>query len=126
MQAKSTTDVTVADLAAEHLLQDPDAVPEWREVALEIREKRRPDVPRIHQVEEKLELVAAGAGICVLPLSTASFCTRPDVVALPVEGIGPDEVALAWAETRRSPLVHDFARAAQESLARTQFPRTRE
>ncbi|MEV5177863.1 LysR substrate-binding domain-containing protein, partial [Streptomyces flaveolus] len=104
--------VTVHDLAPEHLLQDPDAVPEWRDVALELRERRRPEVPTIHQVEEKLELVASGAGICVLPLSTANFYTRPDVIPLPVEDIGPNEVALAWVASRRSPLVHDFAEAA--------------
>ncbi|KUN25240.1 LysR family transcriptional regulator [Streptomyces antibioticus] len=111
--------VTVRDLAGEHLLQDPDAVPEWRDVALELRDRRRPEVPAIHQVEEKLELVASGAGICVLPLSTARFYTRPDVIALPVEDIGPNEVALAWVASRRSPLIHDFAEAAAETLGRT-------
>ncbi|WP_037868596.1 LysR family transcriptional regulator [Streptomyces sp. NRRL S-813] len=110
--------VTVGDLAAEHLLQDPDAVPEWRDVALELRGDRRPEVPPIHQVEEKLELVASGAGICVIPLSTAGFYTRPDVIALPVEGIGPNKVALAWVASRRSPLVHDFAEAAAQTLGR--------
>lgn len=111
--------VTVRDLAGEHLLQDPDAVPEWRDVALELRDRRRPEVPAIHQVEEKLELVASGAGICVLPLSTATFYTRPDVIALPVEDIGPNEVALAWVASRRSPLIHDFAEAAAKTLGRT-------
>ncbi|MFJ6905086.1 LysR family transcriptional regulator [Streptomyces griseoluteus] len=110
--------VTVADLAAEHLLQDPDAVPEWRDVAVELRAGRRPDTPVIHQVEEKLELVASGAGICVLPLSTASFYTRPDVTALRVDGLGPNEVAVAWVASRRSPLVRAFAEAAAETLGR--------
>ncbi|MER6072985.1 LysR substrate-binding domain-containing protein [Streptomyces sp. NPDC001817] len=108
--------VSVEDLASEHLLQDPDAVPEWRDVALELRGRRRPEVPAIHQVEEKLEPVASGAGICVLPLSTATFYTRPDVVPLPVADIGPNEVALAWVASRRSPLIHDFAEAARETL----------
>ncbi|MEU9245296.1 LysR substrate-binding domain-containing protein [Streptomyces sp. NPDC048385] len=114
------TSVSVADLASEHLLQDPDAVPEWRDVALELRGNRRPEVPAIHQVEEKLELVAAGAGVCVIPLSTASFYVRPDVISLPVEGLGPNEVALAWVASRRSPLIHDFAEAAAETLARAE------
>ncbi|MET8770412.1 LysR substrate-binding domain-containing protein [Streptomyces sp. NPDC004658] len=105
--------VTIADLASEHLLQDPDAVPEWRDVAEELRGRTRPEVPVIHQVEEKLELVAAGAGIAVIPLSTANFYTRPDVVPLPVEDIGPNEVALAWVASRRSPILHDFAEAAE-------------
>ncbi|MEU9662547.1 LysR family transcriptional regulator [Streptomyces chartreusis] len=111
--------VTVKDLAAEHLLQDPDAVPEWRDVALELQSGERPEVPVIHQVEEKLELVAAGAGICVLPLSTANFYTRPDVIPLPVDDLGPNEVALAWVAARRSPLIRDFAAAAADTLAQT-------
>ncbi|MFG2273593.1 LysR family transcriptional regulator [Streptomyces chartreusis] len=109
--------VTVKDLAAEHLLQDPNAVPEWRDVALELQSGERPEVPVIHQVEEKLELVAAGAGICVLPLSTANFYTRPDVIPLPVDDLGPNEVALAWVAARRSPLIRDFAEAAADTLA---------
>ncbi|MFE5190652.1 LysR family transcriptional regulator [Streptomyces sp. NPDC056628] len=108
--------MSVADLATEHLLQDPDAVPEWRDVARELRDGHRPEVPVIHQVEEKLELVASGAGICVLPLSTATFYTRSDVVPVPVRDIGPSEVALAWPAARRSPLVHDFAEAAAETM----------
>jgi len=63
-------------------------------------------------VEEKLELVASGAGICVLPLSTAAFYTRPDVVAVPVDDIGPSRVCLAWIAARRSRLIRDFAEVA--------------
>lgn len=108
--------VAIADLAHEHLLQDPDAVPEWRDVALEMREKNRPKVPVIHQVEEKLELVAAGSGVSVLPLSTAGFYTRPDVIPVPIEDIGPNRVCLAWVATRSSPLIDDFAEAAARTI----------
>ncbi|MEV6823861.1 LysR substrate-binding domain-containing protein [Amycolatopsis sp. NPDC051102] len=104
--------VSVAELADEHLLQDPDAVPEWRDIALELRAAERPEVPRIHSVEEKLELVAAGAGISVLPLSTATFYTRPDIIGIPVEDIGPNRVCLAWLASRRSSLIDAFAAAA--------------
>jgi DNA-binding transcriptional LysR family regulator len=109
--------VTIADLAAEHLLQDPDAVPEWRDVALEMREGNRTEVPPIYQVEEKLELVAAGAGVCVIPLSTARFYTRPDVIPVPINDIGPNQVCLAWMATRRSPLIRDFVEVAADVLA---------
>lgn len=104
--------VSVTELADEHLLQDPDAVPEWRDIALEMRERDRPDVPQIHSVEEKLELVAAGAGISVIPQSTATFYTRPDVIGVPVEDIGPNRVFLAWLASRRSPLIDAFVDAA--------------
>jgi DNA-binding transcriptional LysR family regulator len=96
--------VVVADLADERLLQDPDAVPEWRDIAV------RPRPGRVmHSVEEKLEHVAAGNGIVVIPLSTANYYTRPDVAHVPIVDIGPNQVFLAWAATRRSPLLAEFA-----------------
>ena len=40
--------VTVADLAGEHLLQDPDAVPEWRDIAVELRGRQsRKAIPAV-------------------------------------------------------------------------------
>jgi DNA-binding transcriptional LysR family regulator len=108
--------VRVADLAADHLLQDPDAVPEWRDVAVELRTGERRPVPAIDSVEEKLERVAAGEGIAVVPASTAGFYTRPDVAVIGVEGLGPGHVAVAWPSGRDSALIREFAAAAGELL----------
>lgn len=103
----------IADLADEHLLQDPAAVPEWRDLATELRARTpRPPTPVMRTVEEKLEHVAAGHGIVVLPRSTATFYTRPDVVAVPISDIGPNHVCLAWDSNRRSPLISEFAAIA--------------
>jgi DNA-binding transcriptional LysR family regulator len=107
--------IAIADLADEHLLQDPDAVPEWRDIATELRDGTRSPVGRFHAVEEKLEHVATGRGITVLPLSTASFYTRPDIVHVTVRDIPPNQVCLAWEAGRRSPLIREFA-ALAESL----------
>jgi DNA-binding transcriptional LysR family regulator len=101
--------IDIADLADEHLLQDPDAVPEWRDIALELRSGHRRPVPALHSVEEKLEHVAAGNGISIIPKSVADFYHRPDVTTLPVNDLGPNKVALAWIATRRSRLIHSFA-----------------
>jgi DNA-binding transcriptional LysR family regulator len=102
----------IADLAGEHLLQDPDAVPEWRDIALELRASRPKPIPVIRSVEEKLEHVAAGRGISVIPLSVATFYQRADVVAVPVNDLAPNKVALAWTASRRSRLIYDFANLA--------------
>jgi DNA-binding transcriptional LysR family regulator len=56
--------------------------------------------------------VAAGTGISVLPLSTAGFYTRSDVVAVPIEDIGPNHVCLAWSASRRSRAIYSFAELA--------------
>jgi DNA-binding transcriptional LysR family regulator len=106
--------VSITDLADEHLLQDPDAVPEWREIAPEMRSRHRRPVPAIRTVEEKLEHVAAGRGIVILPRSTAVFYRRPDVTCIPVEDISPNQVSLAWDATRRSRLIHEFVELARQ------------
>ena len=104
--------ISVADLADEHLLQDPDAVPEWRDIAAEMRTRARRSAPVFRTVEEKLEHVAAGHGIVLLPLSTAVFYTRPGVAHSHVSDIPPNQVCLAWDATRRSRLIQDFAAIA--------------
>jgi DNA-binding transcriptional LysR family regulator len=106
--------VEIADLAEEHLLQDPDAVPEWRDVAQEVRSGSRRAEPVIHSVEEKLEWVAAGRGVAIFPLSTATFYTRPDIVHVAVRDIGPNQICLAWDSSRRGPLIAEFVAIAVE------------
>jgi DNA-binding transcriptional LysR family regulator len=108
--------VTIADLADEHLLQDPAAVPEWRDAATEMRNRSRQPAPVFRTVEEKLEHVAAGHGIVLLPLSTAAFYTRPGIEYIQVSDIAPNQVCLAWDATRRSPLIQDFAAIAADHL----------
>jgi DNA-binding transcriptional LysR family regulator len=99
----------ISDLADEHLLQDPDAVPEWRDIALELRVGKPVPVPVMRSVEEKLEHVAAGRGVSVIPLSVATFYQRPDVVAVAVNDLALNKVCLAWTASRRSRLIYDFA-----------------
>ena len=108
--------VLIADLAADHLLQDPDAVPEWRDVAVELRTGERRPITETHSVEEKLELVAGEQGIAVIPASTADFYTRSDVEVIPVEDLGPNHVAVAWPAERNSALIQEFVAAATALL----------
>ncbi|WP_329458711.1 LysR family transcriptional regulator [Streptomyces sp. NBC_01497] len=103
--------VGIADLAGEYLLQDPDAVPEWRDLP------GRGDVPsrsrpRAATVEEKLEYVAAREGLVILPLSAAAFYTREDIVHVPVHDIPPGQVQLAWSADRGTPLIAEFTALA--------------
>jgi len=87
-------DVVIADFDGERLLQDRAAVPEWSQLAGSGDDGIQ--LPTITSVEEKLELVAGGQGFAVIPLSTAQFYTRPDVVVVPVGALAPSRVALAW------------------------------
>ncbi|WP_377266848.1 LysR family substrate-binding domain-containing protein [Peterkaempfera sp. SMS 1(5)a] len=101
--------IAVADLAGERLLQDPDAVPEWRDLADRAEEDGSAPRPAFRSVEEKLEHVAAGRGVLVLPLSTAVYYGHADVTHVPVDDIGPNDVCLAWSADRASPLLEEFA-----------------
>ncbi|MFE3194032.1 LysR family transcriptional regulator [Nocardia sp. NPDC059240] len=105
--------VSVADLAHEHLLQDPDTIPEWRALAVELQTDR-PTVPVFRSVEEKLEHVAAGSGIMFLPLSVMTFYTRPDIAYIPVPDLAPLQVSLAWSADRPVPLAEEFALLAAQ------------
>jgi DNA-binding transcriptional LysR family regulator len=115
------TAVTLADLAPLDLLQDPDAVPEWRDLTASVRPSAlsldRAGLPVVHTVEEKLEHVAAGRGIVILPESTATFYTRPDVLYRPVTDLTPGEVALAFESRRSSSQLELLARTAAGLLA---------
>jgi DNA-binding transcriptional LysR family regulator len=106
------TTVSIANLADEHLLQDPAAVPERRDIATELRTGNRVSAPVFRTVEEKLEHVAAGHGIVLLPLSTAAYYTRPGVSYARVSDIPPNQVRLVWDAARRSRLIQDFAAIA--------------
>jgi DNA-binding transcriptional LysR family regulator len=109
--------VSIHDLAGEHLLQHPDAVPEWRSVGKEMRAGQRATVvARARSVEEKLEHVAAGRGFSVLPESTATYYQRPDVAWTPITDIPPNEVRLAWSSSRRTPLIAEFVELAQAAI----------
>jgi DNA-binding transcriptional LysR family regulator len=68
-------------------------------------------------VEEKLEYVASGHGIIVLPLSVTRHYTRPGVVYVPLTDAEPDEVFLATEVSRRSRLVSAFVAAARAAAA---------
>lgn len=88
-------EIDVGDLADEHLLQDPDTVPAWRDVATEVRDGTRHPVPAM-TLRQAVESVAAEAGIVVVPLSLARLHHRKDVVAVRVTGVPTTKVGLTW------------------------------
>ncbi|MGC0208265.1 LysR family transcriptional regulator [Streptomyces levis] len=95
-------DPSLYDLAGYDLLQSPDAAPEWRDARLArgLPVPAGGDYP--HEVEIKLERVAASTGVAFLPVSTARFYTRTDIAVRPVAGLAPSAVGVAWAAGRDS------------------------
>jgi hypothetical protein len=67
----------------------------------------------VRGVEEKLEHVAAGRGISFVGRSETLFYSRPDISYVPIPDLAPDQVCLAAAASRTSPVVDDFLAAAR-------------
>jgi DNA-binding transcriptional LysR family regulator len=65
-----------------------------------------------HNVEEMLDHAAAGNGACISPASMAACYRRPDIVWVPLTGVNPLRIELAWDREADSPLVEEFVRVA--------------
>jgi DNA-binding transcriptional LysR family regulator len=100
-------EVSVADLADEHLLQDPDVVPEWRDVATEIADGSRLDVSPM-TIKEGVETTAAGVGIMIVPMSVARLYHRKDLVHRPVRDVAESQIGLAWLVDNDDPMIQSF------------------
>ncbi|PWC04721.1 LysR family substrate-binding domain-containing protein [Mycetocola zhujimingii] len=111
--------VTVADITDEHLLQDPDDVPEWRDVATELSDGTRRPLPEMRSVEDAIELVAAGVGIVIVPQSVARLYGRKDVVARPVTDVAETRIGLAWLAEETTPDIEDFVGVVRGRTARS-------
>lgn len=110
--------VTLERIASLDLLQPPDAHPDWRAAALAVRADalaHRDDLPIVSTVEEKLEQVAQGRGIVLLPESAAMFYSRPDVVYRFVDGLDPVETALVHDPASASPVLRALLELAPEA-----------
>ncbi|WP_375491418.1 LysR family transcriptional regulator [uncultured Jatrophihabitans sp.] len=101
-------EVTEADLAGELLV--------WNADLPQPTARRHPNAGyRVRGVDETLEHVAAGRGISFLARSATVFYSHPDVVYVPVPDVAPEQVCLAVAQSRVSPLVDAFFTAAQSA-----------
>jgi DNA-binding transcriptional LysR family regulator len=99
--------ITEADLAGEPLVWQADPA---------TQPTRRPHPNAgylVRGVDDTLEHVAAGRGISFLARSATVFYSRPDISYVPIPDLAPDQVYLAMAAVRTSPLVDDFFAAAQ-------------
>lgn len=111
-------EVSVADLADDEVFHPLDEIIEWAV---------RPGLPasvRPATTADAVELVAAGAGILVLPLSLARLHHRRDLTHRPVADAPQSQVALAWPTDATTDLVEDFigivrGRTANSSRGRT-------
>jgi DNA-binding transcriptional LysR family regulator len=95
--------VSLADLGDEQLLQAPEIVPGWADVA---RAERR-DWPPMTDAQA-IESAATGAGIVIVPQSIARLFHRKDLTYRPITDLAPRSVGLAWRTDARDPGIDTF------------------
>lgn len=88
-------EIDVSDLAGEQLLQPSSTVPEWLAVTAPERADRADAMPPM-SIKVAVSVAAAGSGIVIMPLSVARLHHRKDVVQVPVSGVAPSRIGLAW------------------------------
>ncbi|MBD0421275.1 LysR family transcriptional regulator [Streptomyces sp. TRM S81-3] len=95
-------EVTVEDLADELVLHPLDDVLGWE------RPPGRPAIERPATTADAVELVAAGVGVLVVPLSLARLHHRKDLTYRTVTDAPASGVALSWPEDAHTDLVEEF------------------
>jgi DNA-binding transcriptional LysR family regulator len=111
--------VTLDDIADEPIprVRNPD--PAWSAFwRIDPRPNGRPapDGPFVEDVEEKLELIAAGEAVAISAGSPVAMM-RPDLTTVPLEGVEPCHVVLATRAGDRNRLVAHFRKLAEAHLA---------
>lgn len=75
--------------------------------------------PVIESFEDRLELIASGQAIAVLPAGDRRSSLRADLVTVPVEGFPTSRVVVATRVGDPNPLVADFVQTARGHLTGT-------
>ena len=88
-------------------------------LATDVRGADRPArvVAEVSAADEKLEIVSSGAAITLLAEGNAALYARDGIVCIPVSGLEPARLAIAWRRGDRRPAVRDFLQASREAVA---------
>jgi DNA-binding transcriptional LysR family regulator len=108
--------VDIADLGDEPVLRYADAHPDWNAFwAFDPRPdgSHPPQGPYVHDMEEIIAYVRAGRGVAYLPVAATSAITPRGVTFVPVAGVPPGEVVLAWDAHQPPRHISDLLTAAR-------------
>jgi len=85
-------------------------------LAVDARAGRAPRVAaEVSAADEKFEVVSSGAAITLLAEGNAGIYSREGIVCIPVTGLEPARLAIAWRRGDRRPAVRDFVQACREA-----------
>ncbi|MET9480086.1 LysR family transcriptional regulator [Streptomyces sp. NPDC006638] len=103
--------VTAEELAGEEAAPCPFETADWTSYRL-----LGAGVPPVESYEDKLELVASGRAIAVLPVGDRRSSLRPDLVTVPIEGAPPSRVVLVSREGDPNPMIRSLRLSAEAAL----------
>ena len=107
--------VTLDDIADEPIPRLPD--PEWNAFwRIDPRPDgtRAPDGPLVNALQDKLELIASGQAVAIVPGDTAS--ARLDLTTIPLHGVEPSRIVLATRADDRNRLLDALRKSALAHL----------
>ena len=111
--------VTLGDIADEPMPRLPDAAwnAYWR-IDPRPDGSPAPDGPLVEAIEDKIELIAAGQAVAIIPAGVRTVSPRPDLTTVPLHDVAPSHVVLATRAGDHSRLVAAFRKSAQALLSR--------
>ncbi|MDT8912780.1 LysR substrate-binding domain-containing protein [Amycolatopsis sp. PS_44_ISF1] len=76
-----------------------------------------PDGPLVESLEDKIEHIAAGQAVSIVPAALYATGVRAGLTTVPLRGVEPSDVVVAVREDDFSPLVAAFREVAAERLS---------
>jgi DNA-binding transcriptional LysR family regulator len=69
----------------------------------------------VNAADEKFEVVSSGAAITLLAEGNADIYSRKGIACIPVSGLEPAQLAIAWRRGDRRPAIRDFVQASRDA-----------
>ena len=110
--------IEFSEIASEPVAALPASAGSQRDfwLAADARAGRAPRVAaEVSAADEKLEIVSSGAAITLLAQGNADIYSREGIICIPVSGLEPARLAIAWRRSDRRPAVRDFVQACREA-----------
>ena len=113
-------EVEFAEIMSEPVAALPASAGPLRDFWLAI-DQRAGHAPRlaaeVSTADEVFEIVSSGAAVTLLAEGNAAIYARQGIVCIPVSGLKPARLAIAWRRDDKRPAVRDFVRACRDAAA---------
>ena len=117
--------VSFADIADEPFVALPESAGPLRDFWLAADQPRgQPDklATEVTSADETFELVASGAAVHLMAEGNAAIYARPGITCIPVDGLDPAQLAVAWRRDDPRAAVKVFVQACLDAVARAPDP----